>query len=180
MLLDVRTGRHGRHRAAPRRGWATRTRTAASRLRRPIRRASPSDALSCAGVTDLACPVAESPSHSSMPLSRRLREREALAVRREADPRQQRLAVAASPSARAPSAIDFSVIARDSCATMRAVGSRVDAHVRRSAASAARARAMVGMLARSSSAITSRVGLNSTVGGGGASRMSTIALGGSR
>ena len=39
---------------------------------------------------------------------------------------------------------------------------------------------MVGMLARSSSATTSRDGLSSTVGGGGASRMSTMAFGGRR
>ena len=39
--------------------------------------------------------------------------------------------------------------------------------------------AIFGMLARSSRAITFRVGLTTAVGGGGASRMSTMALGGS-
>src|SRR5688572_11217818 len=138
----------------------------------------PSVAFSCAGVVDLACPVAESPIQSSMPLSRCCVNAKRLPSGEK--PIHDSIGLGGSVTFLSlPSAIDFRVIARDNCA-------RYGPLVRGLMRTPARryigcdSSAMVGMLARSNSATTSRAGLSSTVGGGGASRMSTMAFGGKR
>src|SRR5687768_10528395 len=75
----------------------------------------PSVAFSCAVVIDLACPVAESPIHSSMPLSRCWVNAKRLPSGEK--PIHDSIGLGGSVTFFSlPSAIDFSVIARDSCA----------------------------------------------------------------
>ena len=76
---------------------------------------APRVALSCAGVTDLACPVAESPIHSSMPLSRCCVKAKRLPSGEKPIQDSIGLGGVVTRISR-PSAIDFRVIARDSCA----------------------------------------------------------------
>jgi hypothetical protein len=73
-----------------------------------------------------------------------------------------------------PSANHFKREVAIALPAMRRIGARIDAHAGKPDRTAAESSAMVGMLARSSSAMTSRAGLTSAVGGGGASSMSTM------
>src|SRR5688500_17424416 len=134
----------------------------------------PSAAFNCAGVTALACPVAESAIHSSMPLSRWCVNAKRLPSGEK--PIHDSIGLGGSVTfLSAPSATAFSVIARASCARC---GPLVRGLMRTPAMRCigCASCAMVGMLTRSSSAITSRDGLTSTVGGGGRSEEHTSEL----
>ena len=128
--------------------------------------------------TACALPVALSPIHRSMPVSR------VFVKAKRAPSAEKPIHVSCGESGTvtarvAPSAVDFSerpFAVRARCRPLVLGSMRRPA--RRSIGRASSA--IVGMGARSSTAATSFEGLRKTSGGGGASRTSTIAFGGSR